>query len=97
MYFLLLIVAVPMLFFMATWAIVTAYRILRPEEPRPFEEHPVEMRRRATARGIPAPVGAREIREDQRHRRAAGVYQFYEGDSEGLPLQWREDLWLRRN
>jgi hypothetical protein len=97
MYFLLLIVAVPMLFFMATWAIVTAYRILRPEEPLPLERRPVEMRRRATARGVPVPVGARDIREDQRYRRTTVVYQFYEGDSDGVPLQWREDLWLRRN
>ncbi len=97
MSFLLIIVAVPMLFFMATWAVVTAYRILRPEEPLPFEEHPVEVRRRTTARGVPVAVGARDIREDQRRQSAAGAYQFFEGYSDGVPLQWREDLWLRRN
>ena len=37
-YFAVAAVAVPVLFFMLTWAVVTAYRLLFPEEPRPPEK-----------------------------------------------------------
>ena len=43
----------------------------------------------------------REIREDQRARQKATApppYHYVEGFSlEGLPVDWMEDLWVRRN
>ncbi len=97
----LVLVAIPVLFFMLTWVIVTAYRICFPEEALPIERDPLRVRHRATAAGISIPVGAREIREDQkRYQRqlATRAYHYEEGDLRiGLPEAWMDDLWLRRN
>jgi hypothetical protein len=95
------IFAVPTLFCMLTWVVVTVYRLYSPERPLPFELDPVFIRERAAAAGESLPVGAREIREDQRRylgRQARTPYHYYAAfGSEGLPPAWKEDLWLRRN
>lgn len=95
----LLIFAVPVLFIVVTWSLVTMYRICFPEEAAPIEYDPVFVRRRAAAMGTSVPVGAREIREDQRvHQRQHTTEYLYEtGLSDGFPEAWRDDLWLRRN
>lgn len=95
------ILIAPLLFFLVTWVAATAYRIYFPERPLPFENDPVLVRRRAAATGAEVPVGFREIREDQlrlqRERMTAPSY-FYAGSaSEGLPSDWMDDLWRRRN
>lgn len=98
--YVLIALAVPIFFFLLTWALVTAYRLLFPEAPRPVEEDPVRVRQRATARGEHVPVGAREIREDQRHFRSAHPqtdYAYFYGTSDGFPENWSKDLWRRRN
>jgi hypothetical protein len=101
MYLTLAILAAPMLFFMLIWAVVTAYRIYFPEKPLPFEQDPMMVRRRVTATGRSVAVGVREIREDQRMRQRAVArtsYHYAGGLSlEGLPEDWMEDLWVRRN
>ncbi len=94
------IVAVPILFFMLTWVVVTACRIFFPEKPQVVEHTASIMRQRALEEGISIPVGVREIREDQRHQfiqRSDSSYYYAHGDSEGLPLSWFEDLHDRRN
>ena len=99
-YFAFAAVAVPVLFFMLTWAVVTAYRLLFPEEPRPVQKDPVVIRKIATAKGSHVPVGAREIREDQRHylsEHPPASYTYIYGESDGFPQKWDEDLSLRRN
>ncbi len=93
-------VALPIFFFMLTWVLVTAYRILFPEEPAPIEDDPLYLRQRATEAGVSVPVGAREIREDQRrYQRAQQVAYDYAGTPTliGVPEVWQENLWLRRN
>ena len=93
-------VAVPSVFFMLTWVLTASYRICFPEEPLPFKKDSVAIRHQAAVSGRSVPVGVREIREDQRqHRRrqAEAVYHYAGGDSVGLPLPWKEDLWIRRN
>jgi hypothetical protein len=101
MYLILAILAAPLLFFMIIWALVTAYRIYFPEKPLPFEKAPVMMRRQARAAGHSMPVGVREIRADQRDRYrvpAAPSYNYTDGFApEGLPADWKDELWLRRN
>ena len=99
-YFAFAAIAVPVLFFMLTWAAVTAYRLIFPEEPLPLQKDPVVVRQVATARGESVPVGAREIREDQRqylseHPPASYTYAY--GESEGFPEKWRADLLRRQN
>ena len=95
------IIAAPFLFFMVVWAIVTAYRIYIPEQVMPLERDPFILRQRAATEGVPVPVGAREIREDQqlRQRNAfVAPYHYAWGCSErGVPEAWVEDVWLRRN
>ena len=99
-YLIFFIIAVPILFFMLTWTLVTAGRLLFPERPAPPTRDPVVVRQKATAEGVFVPVGVREIREDQRHERQvhpAPPYLYAFGASEGLPELWRQDLWRRRN
>ncbi|MEZ4702462.1 MAG: hypothetical protein R2834_19170 [Rhodothermales bacterium] len=94
------IIAVPILFFMLTWVVVTACRIFFPEKPLLVDRDAAMIRRHATREGESIPVGIREIREDQRylnHQGAQSTYHFSHGDSEGLPLSWFEDLHDRRN
>jgi hypothetical protein len=94
------IIAVPILFFMLTWVVVTACRIFFPEKPQVIERDGVLLRQQASDEGISIPVGAREIKEDQRHlfrSIAEANYHYERGDSEGLPVSWFEELHNRRN
>ena len=94
------ILITPILFFVFTWAAVTAYRLLAPEKPIPFERDPVVVRKRAAEAGDYVAVGVREIREDQRllfRDQIRPPYHYTAGFSEGLPSVWMEDLWQRRN
>lgn len=98
--FIFVAVVIPILFMGLTWVAVTAYRVLFPEEGRPYEEEPVVVRQKATAEGTSVPVGAREIREDQRYlfSVSSSVYYSYAyGESDGIPEIWIEDLWRRQN
>lgn len=90
----------PILLFLVIWVGATVYRLYYPERPLPFEEDPVMKRERATVEGDSVPVGVREIRADQRRERRqkdVTVYNYAWGGSEGVPEEWREDLWRRRN
>lgn len=85
---------------MLTWVIVSAYRLLRPEEPLPIEHDPAFMRREATKHGQSIPVGWREIREDQKRylkEKSAVPYDYAGEATEALPSEWIDDLWQRRN
>lgn len=82
----LFLLAVPLLLLMGVWAVVTAFRILMPEQPLPLD-------RRARRRGGPSPVRAREIVAEQR-RRPAPVFDA-EASSESESIA--ESLWARRN
>ena len=98
LYLLFLIVAAPILFFMVTWTVVTAWRLLVPEKPLPLDRDPVRIREKATAAGLQVPVGAKEIRADQRHHyRTHGREEYVLGASDGVPTCWMEDVWQRRN
>lgn len=94
------ILVAPILFFVFTWAAVTAYRLLAPEKPILPGGDPVVVRKRATESGQYVAVGVREIREDQRllfRDQIRSPYYYSAGFSEGLPSIWMEDLWQRRN
>lgn len=86
-------------FALLVWAGTMVYRLYHPERARPFDEHPVVKREKATAQGEQVSVGVREIRADRRReRRKEGARQDYVwGRSDGIPEAWREDLWRRRN
>lgn len=86
-------------FVLLVWAGAMVYRLYNPEYPRPFEEHPVVQREKATAQGERVSVGVREIRADRRRkRRVQGDQRGYVwGRSDGIPESWHENLWTRRN
>ena len=95
-------VVAPFLIFILTWALVTAYRLYRPEEEAPLvlealvEEEAYRRRRERES----LPVGSREIREDQRYHLREQLrtpYCYASGGSQGLPLVWLEDLHRRQN
>ena len=94
------IIAVPILFFMLTWVVVTACRIFFPDKPQMVERNATIMRRKVSGEGVSVPVGVREIREDQRHfliQSSDTSYHYAHGDSEGLPLSWFEEFHERRH
>lgn len=100
MYLVFALVAAPLLFFAMTWTAVTVYRIWFPEVPLPPERDPVVLREVTRQAGESVPVGAREIREDQRrYRRYAdrAAYTWAGRPQARVPEVWVEDVWQRRN
>lgn len=95
-----LIVAVPILFCMITWVAATAYRLYFPEKPLPLERELTFVSHiESTPSQLPVPIGVREIKEDERRRRLSQStsYQFTNGMSSGVPSDWLDDVWQRRN
>lgn len=100
LYALFALVALPIFFFMLTWVVVTVLRICFPEKLQTrdywfFCATPILAMRANRV----MPVGVRDIREEQRRslQKQPGGYVYDEGDSEGLPECWQQDLWTRRN
>lgn len=91
----------PVLFFLLTWVVATAYRLYFPEQPVAFDRDPIVLRERRLRKEKSVPVGVREIREDQRRSQYLGKsspdYHYAWGTSDGFPDTWRENVWLRRN
>lgn len=82
------------------WAGVTVYRLYNPEDPHPFENHTFVPRQTARNEEKRMPVGIREIRAEQRRKRREQEeveISYRWGYSEGVPEEWVEDLWHRRN
>lgn len=95
-----LLVAIPILFCMITWVAATAYRLYFPEKPVPLErELAFVSRAEPTSSELLVPIGVREIKEDERRRRLSEStsYQFTNGMSNGVPSDWLDDVWCRRN
>lgn len=97
---LFLVLIGPILVCLFVWVGVTVYRLYYPERPLPFEQSAAVGRECVREDGSPVPVGVREIRAQQRRERRqenVTVYNYAWGGSEGVPDEWREDLWRRRN
>lgn len=85
---------------MMTWVIATAYRLYFPEKPIPLEKELTFVSRIQPASSqLPVPIGVRQIKEDQRRRRQSRSvsYDFSNGISNGVPSDWLDDVWRRRN
>lgn len=91
------LIAAPVFFFLLTWVAATVYRLYFPDKPVPLRGGPLLRRREAAERAMP--VGVREIREAQRRHlhKQVGAYHYAGPGSDGLPTDWVEDLWRRRN
>lgn len=94
-----LVVFLPVLFVVLVWAVVTAYRILSPEEEQPLVPDEAQVRAEETQRGHPVRVGAREIRADIRfwQRCHSARYCYDDHASDGLPEAWWDDVAHRQN
>lgn len=100
MYLLFAFVALPTIFCMLVWVVVTVRRLCFPARPVRYRARPVLLRRHEQAVGEVVPVGVREIRENQRRAQAEHPYVRYYytgGYSHGVPAAWLDDLWQRRN
>jgi hypothetical protein len=97
---LLVIIVVLSVFILLGWLLTSVNRVLAYPDP-PFEKDLIVLRAEVMAGSLGIPVGAREIREEQRryrHVHAGAAYQFTAGDPPaGMPEAWLKDLWLRRN
>ncbi len=89
-------VFLPLLFVLVVWAVVTACRLLLPEEPEPFTSSDAVVR---AASRRPVQVGAREIRADIRFRQRheTSSYSYADHASGGLPETWCKDVSHRLN
>jgi len=101
MWFLFAIVGLPIVFTMLVWVVVTAWRVLSPDEGRPIDRDPHLKRLRKIRSGGTLEVHFEDIRLLERER-AEPVppqlgYRFDDGYSTGLPPEWLEDLSERRN
>lgn len=101
---LFLLVAVPVIFGVAVWALVTAFRILYPERPLPKPPAPRWRRREQAEPWRSARVGFREIHDEmQGHaRRVTLPYRLDRqrqrvGMKGGVPERWLDDIFERRN
>lgn len=95
-----LLMGLPILFFMIVWTVGTVIRLTYPERPAPREIDRVLMRRRRALTGRAVPVGVREIREDYHwHRSESGAVAYHYGGfpRHRVPDDWIDDLEMRRN
>jgi hypothetical protein len=97
----ILLIALPTIFAMLVWVVVTAMRLMRPDEPIPLEEDPIILRLQRMESRVPVAVGAQDIRELERRgisrTISSGSYDYLDGHSDGFPVAWLENLSLRRN
>lgn len=94
------LMGLPIFFFLAVWAVGTVVRLTYPERARPRDPEQVVMRRLMALKGRAVPVGVREIREDYRWFRGelGPVDYHYAGyPRHRIPDDWVEDLYQRRN
>ena len=100
MYFFLALVAIPIVFCMLAWALVTVHRLCLPHRSFRYRAEPLLLRPRGTVVRMPVAVGVREIREHQRRvleAQPAIHYSYGNGLSHGVPECWIEDLRQRCN
>ena len=84
----------PTLFFMLTWVLVTAVRVLKQEKPGRMERastfvHRTTRTRKAVAVAVKGEEGSRD--DDAKY------YTLSRGWSSGIPESWHSELWIRRN
>ena len=98
---LLLVIVVLIVLSILGWLITTVNRVFSPPAAPPVEKDLIVLRAEVMAGSLGIPVGAREIREEQRryqHVRPGTSYHFAAGDPPGgMPEEWTKNLWLRRN
>lgn len=95
-----LLVAVPVAFCMLTWVVATIYRLYFPEPvARVHPERSIRLPLRLKPVSMAMAVGVREIKENQRRRFSSSAthYSFSNGLSNGVPSDWVDDVWRRRN
>ncbi|NNF02875.1 MAG: hypothetical protein HKN17_00305 [Rhodothermales bacterium] len=101
MWFLFAVVGIPIVFTMLVWVLVTAWRVLHPDEGRPIDKDPRVHRLRRIRAGREMEVYFEDIRMLERERVETVPprlgYRFDDGYSTGLPPEWIENLNERRN
>lgn len=94
-----LFIFLPVFFVALVWAVVTACRILFPEEETAHVPDEAVVRAVERQHGHPVRVGAREIRADIRlwQREHTAPYSYEGHVSHGLPEAWWDDVAHRMN
>jgi len=93
------LVAVPLVFLMVIWTLVTMWRVVFPDDELPFD--PSQKRERARRQGRSVPVGLADIMEDGRLRPTPPVLptraRVAAETTTGTRSPLQEELWRRRN
>jgi hypothetical protein len=95
----IILVTVPVAFCMLTWVLATVYRLYFAERVESIPDIPIQFSRPLRSFDTVVAVGVREIKESQRKRLNSSHcrYTFSRGLSNGLPSDWLDDMWRRRN
>jgi len=89
-------VAVPLLFMMTVWVVVTCLRIWNPEKERPVERAADRLYRLRLHGGVVRRLRFEDIREMERDRQHDRT-RVHQGLGDGSSCEWLRDLDLRRN
>ena len=86
----------PILFFLLTWILVTAVRVLKQERTVRVERASTVVHRRTGAKKALAVAVKSEssLREGDDRENS---YTLTDGWSSGIPGAWHNELWIRRN
>ncbi|NND71824.1 MAG: hypothetical protein HKN43_09605 [Rhodothermales bacterium] len=90
------LIVAPILFFLLTWILVTAVRILRADRTVRLERASTFVHRRTGARKVMAVAVKSESDTREAYERDES-YMLADGWSSGIPNSWHSELWIRRN
>lgn len=95
----IVLVTVPIAFCMLTWVVATVYRLYFPVEIESAPDIPIRFSPPPESCDTVMAVGVREIKESQRRQLNSSLcrYSYSHGTSNGLPSDWVDDVWHRRN
>lgn len=93
------LVAAPVVFCALIWLVATVYRLYFPEPVETLRDISVHISPAVGTFDTVAAVGVREIKAIQRREfdRSECRYAYARGLSTGLPADWIDELWRRRN
>lgn len=94
-----ILVAAPVVFCALTWLVATVYRLYFPDPIETLGDLPIQVSPAVEAFDAVAEVGLNEIKAIQRREpdRPACRYAYARGFSTGLPPDWIDEMWRRRN
>ena len=97
MFWFLIFIATPILFFILLWGVVTAVKVLGYDKPIQVQRASTFVRRRTRSRKMMAVAERDDTSRIIDDIGSGDGYILSSGWSSGIPNSWQSDLWIRRN